>query len=218
MAATIATLVTVAGPAAPASAYPYPAVGLTGHGFGHGNGMGQYGALGYAVDEDRPYTWILDHYYGGTTMGTQADGEIGVRLLALDGRDLLLTSAEAFTVGGVPVPANTAARLRRAGATWSVDQGPNCAGPWTPTVENIDGALQPDATTLYTGDDVNRMLRVCEPSGNTRSYRGRLRAVQDGAVRIVNLLPMETYLRGVLPRESPSSWGDLDGGRGMEAL
>ena len=219
--ATIATLVTVVGPASPASAYPYPTVGVTGHGFGHGNGMGQYGALGYAIDEDQPYTWILDHYYGGTAMGTQADAEIGVRILALDGRDLLLTSAEPFTLASVAVPANTAARLRRVAGTWAVDQAPNCAGPWTPTVEGIDGTQQPEAVTAYAGDDVNRMLRVCEPSGNTRSYRGRLRAVVDpgsGIVRSVNLLPMETYLRGVLPRESPSSWGDLDGGRGMEAL
>ena len=29
---------------------------------------------------------------------------------------------------------------------------------------------------------------------------------------------MDDYLRGVVPRESPASWGDASGGKGMAAL
>ena len=38
---------------------------LTGHGWGHGIGMSQYGALGYA-QHGWGYAQILDHYFTGT--------------------------------------------------------------------------------------------------------------------------------------------------------
>ena len=215
----LAGLLAVGGPAPTASAYPFSSVGVAGHGWGPGNGMGQYGALGYAIDHDWDFTRILDHYYGGTTAGTQPDGEIGVRLTAFDGRDLILFSGSAFTIGSNSFPAGTAARVRRVGDTWTIERAGSCAGPWNVAEQNISGAIQPEAVTGYTGDDVNLMLRACQPDGNNRSYRGRLRILSDaGTNRVVNALAMEQYLRGVVPRESPASWGSLDGGRGMEAL
>ena len=45
-----------------------------GHGYGHGRGMSQWGALGYAVDHGWSGTRILDHYYRGTT--TRSFGEL----------------------------------------------------------------------------------------------------------------------------------------------
>jgi SpoIID/LytB domain protein len=62
------------------------------------------------------------------------------------------------------------------------------------------------------------MLSVCTATG-TRQYRGELSVVwSGGAQHTVNTLPMEDYLRGVVPRESPASWGDAAGGKGIEAL
>ena len=40
---------------------------LDGHGWGHGRGMGQFGALGYAIDFGWSSAQILDHFYGDTT-------------------------------------------------------------------------------------------------------------------------------------------------------
>ena len=42
-------------------------VTIRGHGFGHGEGMGQWGAYGYAIQGS---TWqqILAHYYGNTAL------------------------------------------------------------------------------------------------------------------------------------------------------
>ena len=37
-------------------------------GFGHGVGMSQQGALGYAAHEDWDYRMILNHYYPGVTI------------------------------------------------------------------------------------------------------------------------------------------------------
>ena len=74
-----ALAVTAAGGAlaapAVAGAYPTSTVVITGHGWGHGIGMGQWGALGYAIGADNGdgnWTWqqIVTHYYGGTTIET----------------------------------------------------------------------------------------------------------------------------------------------------
>ncbi len=70
----------------PASASSLPAtLTLVGHGWGHGRGMGQYGALGYA---QAPYHWtdkaILAHYYGGTVLAQTAVSTVPVNIVELD--------------------------------------------------------------------------------------------------------------------------------------
>ena len=56
--------------AEPASAYPTSTVEVDGHGWGHGRGMGQYGAWGYALDYGWDSARILNHFYRGTRAGT----------------------------------------------------------------------------------------------------------------------------------------------------
>ena len=51
---------------------------MTGHGWGHGIGMGQWGALGYAINEDDgqgncTYQQIVAHYYGPATLGNLSE-------------------------------------------------------------------------------------------------------------------------------------------------
>ncbi|MBJ7456017.1 MAG: SpoIID/LytB domain-containing protein [Thermoleophilia bacterium] len=44
---------------------------------------------------------------------------------------------------------------------------------------------------------------------SSKRYRGGLRAVPSGGTfDLVNVLDLEDYLRGVVPREMPASWGD----------
>src|SRR4051812_36615468 len=57
---------------------------LDGHGYGHGIGLSQYGALGYAINVGWSSAQILDHYYGGTVASTAANTDITVRPSALD--------------------------------------------------------------------------------------------------------------------------------------
>src|SRR5256714_7816737 len=59
---------------------------FTGHGWGHGVGMAQYGALGYAL-HGVPYGRILEHYYRGVTLGPAPVAK--VRVLLADGRSAL---------------------------------------------------------------------------------------------------------------------------------
>src|SRR5919201_4694320 len=55
---------------------------VKGAGFGHGVGLSQYGAYGYAKHGFK-YDQILTHYYTGSTIGTTADRS--VRVLLRDG-------------------------------------------------------------------------------------------------------------------------------------
>ena len=78
-------LLFVAGSAAHARTAQQPApVGsatfvVTGHGWGHGRGMGQWGAYGYA-QAGWSAAQILDHFYGGTTAGSAGNPNLSVRL------------------------------------------------------------------------------------------------------------------------------------------
>src|SRR4051794_18830030 len=53
---------------------------IDGRGFGHGVGMSQYGAYGYALREGRDFRWILGHYYTGTSVGSVATARVRVLL------------------------------------------------------------------------------------------------------------------------------------------
>src|SRR5207248_2975568 len=63
---------------------------VTGHGWGHGVGMSQWGAYGYALHGWR-YTRILSHYYPGTQLA-RAHRHQRVRVL-------LVESAKVVTIG-----------------------------------------------------------------------------------------------------------------------
>ncbi|MGN0706670.1 MAG: sporulation protein SpoIID, partial [Faecalibacterium sp.] len=47
---------------------------MTYYGFGHGVGMSQCGAVGYAVEQNWDYATILKHYYPGTSISGSSGG------------------------------------------------------------------------------------------------------------------------------------------------
>src|SRR4051795_4347594 len=53
---------------------------VQGHGWGHGVGLSQYGAYGYALREGRDHRFILSHYYTGSSYGTAPGTRVRVRL------------------------------------------------------------------------------------------------------------------------------------------
>jgi peptidoglycan hydrolase-like amidase len=74
-----------------------------------------------------------------------------------------------------------------------------------------------DQTNAAPGD----VLGLCQPDGSVVHYRGDIRVLFDpatGQPRTVNDVLVENYLRGVMSRELPSSWGTAGGGAGMHAL
>lgn len=206
----------VAVPAPPAQAALTGELMFTGHGWGHGRGLGQWGSYGYAVNSGWDFSRILSHFYGGTTQGQQGNPAITVTLTGQDGKDLVVTSGRDFTVGGVPVSAGSAARVQaRPDGSFVLSTSLGCASPtvWTTPIPNSQ--VLP---TVEPGTDLRAMLSLCTLTG-TKQYRGEFSAVWvANAQRTVNRVLMEDYLRGVVPRESPASWGDAGGGKGIEAL
>ncbi|HEV3362797.1 MAG TPA: SpoIID/LytB domain-containing protein, partial [Acidimicrobiia bacterium] len=210
--------------ARPAGAFPGPTVDLVGHGYGHGRGMGQFGSLGYAL-KGWNYERILDHYYGGTRMGTVPDGDITVHLTKFDGIDVIVQHEHGqLRADRLPGRTFSALRARKVGPNlYRIDAGTDCAGPWQEVTTTPVGPVTfspPDPRT----NDRSQMLQVCELTGTRRWLRGEVVALEarDAAntttSRAVNKVSLEGYIKGVVPRESPASWGTSGAGAGMHAL
>ncbi len=198
-----------------------PTAEFRGRGWGHGRGMGQYGALGYAQDHGWNTNQILDHYYGGTT-GGQAPasgivnpGQIRVELRSMAGRSTTVGLAGGrirvqAADGRVVTHVTGAVRLMSDGSGMVISTGSTCRGPWTVT-GRVDGSLVKLIPELAGGvradaDSTAGLLEVCGPNRSTW-YDGQIWAtVANGSQRSLNVLPTDHYLRGVVPNEVPASW------------
>jgi SpoIID/LytB domain protein len=188
---------------------------FSGRGWGHGRGMGQYGALGYAVGHGWSSEQILNHYYGGTTAGTVGSRPITVELTGQTGKDLVVIARDLWVNGQRLGAASLLARTQADGSV-QLFRGTTCANAGTP----VAGAYRAGAVEIGTGSQgsFDQLIRVCESAGE-RAYRGSLTVQRvNGSQMAFNKVTSEDYLRGVVPRESPASWGSLGGGRGMQAL
>ena len=159
---------------------------LNGHGWGHGVGMGQWGAQGYA-QQGYTYEQILAAYYPGTTLGQTT--ETSIRVLLADGKKTLTISSkkpidvEDGDGADHTLPAGTTTLTPQ--LELAVDGGP--AQALTPPLTFSPAA----GTTLTLG----------------RRYRGQIVIdVPDQKLRAINVLPLEQYLYGVVPAEMPSAW------------
>jgi stage II sporulation protein D len=187
-------LVLVAGAAATASAAPVcagtcftapagsgPLFLVSGHGWGHGVGMSQYGAWGYA-QHGATYQQILDHYYPGTTLGTSAS--VTFRVLLADKQKRLTISSD------VPFSVKDANRTRVSLDAGSVAFGPDLT---------LNGQALVAPLVFSPGRGGALTLK--------RAYRGKILVdVVDGKLRAVNVVGLEQYLYGVVPSEMPQNW------------
>ena len=236
----------------PVSAEVLPPAGIVvrGHGYGHGRGMSQYGAYGWATgwSGQAPISWeaILDFYYGGSgrtlSQFTAADarflpeGVMTTRLTVHDGRQTAVVS-DTPTLSWVGVSGGHSSMIARpisrnrynVYASGAVSCGATTGTPtgFTLIASNVAGPIEftTNNSQLPTAVTPSDLIGVCEPATSTsrqriRFYRGTIRATNDaaGAYRTVNRVATESYLRGVVPRESPASWADAAGGAGINAL
>ena len=186
---------------------------ISGHGYGHGRGLSQWGSYGYATEHGWSHAQILAHYYSNTSSGYIGDPWISVRLSALDNIAPEFVSSTAYTVGPHQVAGGQSAQLtRNTNGTWQLTTRSGCGGPVTASLPVTDPVMRPYQYSEVIGD----MLTTCGPE--RRTYRGHIGVVWDGGIRVINYLTIQHYLRGVVPRESPASWGTAAGGRGMQAL
>jgi SpoIID/LytB domain protein len=187
-----------------------------GRGYGHGVGLSQYGARGRALAGESS-TAILAHYYRGATLGTIAPAtRIRVRVL-LDWRATptvplvvygLLTT---WTIDGIAKVFPVNSMLRLIPTTTTTSTGSRTT--WRLRVTSSAGAVLHDAakpaSLVARGTVSHTRLQLWSKPGAYDQYRGLLviRASSTSpTVTVVNDLPLESYLQGVVPVEMPSTW------------
>ena len=159
---------------------------IKGAGFGHGIGLSQYGAYGYAK-QGTGYKAILKHYYSGTEIGSAASKTVRVLLR----------------------PYQSTVRFTGASSACGVS-----------LAEKKTYTAKPKGSKVILRNKAGIRLANCgkvmsATGGGTVSligkgaYRGAIEArgaSVPGKLNAINAVPIEDYLRGVVPEESPSSW------------
>lgn len=162
-------------PAAPAGS-----VRFCGHGWGHGVGLGQWGAKGMAL-AGLSYRFIDQHFYTGTTWSSldTANAPIHVAVLWGTATYRVVASGPAQLISGTRVT--------------------NLAAGQSLSFSAAGGVQKVVPTSAAT------RLTLYGPSGRYHAYRGTIVAQPSGGLLyMINVLPIEDYLRGL--GEVPSSW------------
>jgi stage II sporulation protein D len=167
-------------------------------GNGHGKGLSQYGAYHRAKDVGQTYREIVEHYYPNTAWGT-AGGTIRV----------LLTAAPE---GSVVVAARSGLKAHSLGngRTWTLPtkRDGKTVKKWRVTPAGARSLISYRTTSWR---DWKKPKGDAELSAGNQpltldggpTYRGAIRLTDAGAV---NVLGLDTYLRGVLSQEVFASW------------
>ncbi|HEX4898486.1 MAG TPA: SpoIID/LytB domain-containing protein, partial [Candidatus Limnocylindrales bacterium] len=184
-------------------------VTLYGRGNGHGVGLSQYGARGRAL-AGQTAAQILATYYAGTTLGSIA-ADTRIRVLLLD--NFAPTATKPLTIYGRGGPWTVTGVAGELPADARLRLFPPSAGvpSWRLLVETkegrvlFDGPAAPDLRAAGTTPAATIQL-FSKPTAYDL-FRGTLRVLRFGAtVDVINELPLEAYLRGVVPAEMPSTW------------
>jgi stage II sporulation protein D len=168
---------------------------VKGHGFGHGIGMSQYGAMGYA-QHGSDYKSILGHYYEDTAVQALSGAAPDVRVLLQSGSRSVVSGVVA--AGSKKLSARSAYSVRGAGG--------GRVALYSASGRRLLVAASP--------------LRLAAPSGGAFTlrggaangvsggrYRGALEVRASGSgVQSINAVDLEDYVRGVVSAESPPSW------------
>jgi len=176
-------------------------------GNGHGKGLSQYGARNRA-NAGQSWKTIVRHYYPGTSWG-RVGGKIRIQISGDTSRDVVVVARsglKAHSLGAHRtwrLPAKVKGKQVRA---WKIQPDRSRSklmyktGSW-----HLWRAAKGEAEFTAGG----RPIDLVTPSGRS-AYRGSLRSVSvnaSGSNRdTVNVLPFETYLRGVVAQEVPAEW------------
>ena len=164
---------------------------LRGAGWGHGIGMSQYGAYGYAK-HGSGYRAILSHYYSDT--GLQRRTDHTVRVLLQPNRTTV-SFRGATRAGGVALEPHTTYRARRSGSRVLLRSGRK-------RVAAARGILR------VTGAHPLRLFGAADNGRSNAGYRGalELRTAGGPGLNAINAVGLEDYVKGVVANESPASW------------
>jgi stage II sporulation protein D len=160
---------------------------VSGHGWGHGVGMSQWGAYGFAQN-GYTYDKILAHYYPGTELAPSTVKSIRV----------LLASTASVTISST--------------GPWKLKDGTASATTLPAGKVTLNPQLTfklPDGTEpqTFTGPLTFTASGPSSPLVFKKPYRGTFTVTSDGAkLTLVNTVPLDQYLYAVVPSEMPKTW------------
>ena len=224
----LAAGVATALPAQAEETYPRPPSGtmyLSGHGWGHGHGMSQYGALG-AARQGRTWQQIVDFYYPNTDRTS-----IGNPLIRVDVRAHLANTTRVVAEAGLRASFGSAYSQSSSFSLPHETSGGVAVKEWRvvrpalrpgvaskPVLQYVlaDGSVKtspqtPPGPQINITNPSTGLTRAIATSGAVRAYRGEVRGalVGDPGKEVlvpIAALPMDLYLRSVVPSEMPASW------------
>jgi stage II sporulation protein D len=193
--AAVASVAALNAPAAPlkqVAAPPSTVVGsstfvVSGRGWGHGVGMSQWGAHGFAR-RGSAYDEILAHYYPGTALTRAAVGK--VRVLLVEGASsVVVTSKSPFRVkDGL-------------GDVFALEAGSYKIGP------SLALRVRPGEPPTQLDSPLTFLRGTLPLTVKDRSYRGSIEVRRSGKkLMAINVVALEQYLYGVVPDEMPPDW------------
>src|SRR3954454_22781262 len=167
---------------------------IRGAGFGHGIGMSQYGAYGYAA-HGADWRSIVLHYFKDTHLGNAAGRTI--RVLLQSGNGTVWVSG-ATRAGNHKLDSTKSYRLMRKGL--NAVELRTAAGKRIATMDGVVPVSSSSGSFVLGGRAINGL------SGGR--YRGTLevRPGTFGGLAAVNALSLDDYIKGVIVGEMPTSW------------
>src|SRR3954454_23633065 len=167
---------------------------IRGAGFGHGIGLSQYGAYGYAA-HGADWKSIALHYFQGTHLGNVAGRTI--RVLLQSGNGTVWVSG-ATKAGSKKLDSTISYRLMKHGLN-QVELR-SARGKKLATMQAPVSVSSSSGSFVLGGRSLNGL--------SDARYRGALevRPGLFGGLTAVNALPLDDYVRGVIVGEMPTSW------------
>jgi stage II sporulation protein D len=182
-------------------------VTITTLGNGHGKGLSQYGARNRA-NAGQSWKTIVRHYYPGTSWG-RVGGKIRIQITADTSRDVVVAARTGLKVHALGkhrtwrLPAKVKGKQVR---SWKIQPDRHRSKLMYKTGSWHLGRTAKGDAEFSAG---RQPLVLVTPSGRA-TYRGVLRSASvnaSGSNRdTVNVLPIESYLRGVVAQEVPAEW------------
>jgi SpoIID/LytB domain protein len=182
-------------------------VTFTTTGWGHGKGLSQYGARNRA-EAGQSWKAIVRSYYPHTRLGS-AGGNIRIQITADTSRDVVVRARTGLKVRSLGarktwrLPAEVRGkkvvswRIQPAGHRSKISYKTRSWHTWR--------TAKGDAELTAGGQPIV----LATPAGRA-TYRGALRSASTNSAgtkrATVNVLPLDSYLRGVVPQEVPASW------------
>lgn len=173
---------------------------FSGRGWGHGLGLSQYGAKGFA---EKGYTVdkILETFYQKTIAGKVSNSTVRVHVAEKKSFINFISSTNFSFIDAsnkkYDLTGSQNYRVYRNGSMYEV---------FNATSKKTKGKYK-GPLLFRQGKNPIKLLNNNDNGVSSVMYRGSLRVILKGsAFTVINYIRLESYLRGVVPYEMPSSW------------